>query len=97
MALKRLALMSALNCLHSLPVISGSADLALSQHLQTDKNFMGYVNPSSLRDKIDIEYLRDYAIRTQDNCPYVAEGDSISLLTLAALKLPLLSKRTLKS
>ena len=29
-ALKRLALVSALNCLHSLPVISGTADLALS-------------------------------------------------------------------
>ena len=35
---------------------------------------MGYLNPSSLKDQIDIECLRDYAIRLQDNCLHVAEG-----------------------
>ena len=35
---------------------------------------MGYVNPSSLKYKIDIECLRDYANRMQDNCLHVTEG-----------------------
>jgi hypothetical protein len=65
--LHRLALVAALNVLHSLPEIHGSADLSFRQHLKTKQNFLGFVNPSAVQDPVVLTPLRDYHSIHNDN------------------------------